>query len=146
MVHGRNDSGEVGRSTREDLCGVFQELHEPLNDVGEVEEQCERSAELLCVRNNLCLTFRVSRSSIAIPHSAAVSSKSRKSLSTSEVSAVIAFRWLTAKVSMSNVEFHRVDTSRGIILITISCSSRIAFHAGNKAVVEWITLKASFLS
>jgi hypothetical protein len=28
MVHGRNDGGEVGRSTREDLCGIFEELHE----------------------------------------------------------------------------------------------------------------------
>jgi len=80
----------------------------------------------------------------AILHSASDNSNARSSASRSAVIASITCRYSKANFNMSNVEFQRVVTSRGIMRIDSLSLLRHSFQRGRSLVVEWMILKASF--
>lgn len=101
VVHGRDDGGKVGGASRKEQSRVFKNLVK-------IVRLGERKKEKW-------LTFNTSRSSVAITHSAGTNSCFRRSRSRMAVIESIAERCWIANSSMSNVEFQRVATSRGII-------------------------------
>src|SRR6267154_2462402 len=48
--------------------------------------------------------------------------------------------YLIANSSISKVEFHRIETSQGMILSGNFNSAKVSFHSGRISVVEWIIL------
>ena len=79
-------------------------------------------------------TFNMSRSSSAMSHSSPLSANCRKSFFRSDVIFSMALRYSTAKANMLKVEFHLVETSRGMIFGARFSLSRYDFHAGSKVV------------
>jgi hypothetical protein len=134
MIHGWNHNWQVRCSTREKQCCVFECLWVELSKIfnGHITSQTR--------------TINVLPNSSAIAHSSSSSSNWRKSFFRSDVITSIALRYLTEKDNISYVKFHLVATSRGIILIGNPRSLRVAFQAGSKIVVEWITLNANLRS
>src|SRR5277367_2736637 len=89
------------------------------------------------IRNNQ-QTFNEEHSWRAMPHSSSLSSYCRRPAVLLLVTSSIAARYCSAKFNISNVEFHRVDTSRGILRAASFICSSVWNHAGNRIVVEWI--------
>src|SRR6266566_2502805 len=77
-------------------------------------------------------------------HSLLLNSNLRRSFDLSLVISSTALRYSIAASSISNVEFHRVDTSRGISLSVNFSSLSTQRHSGRSRVVELTILKASF--
>ena len=95
----------------------------------------QRSLVTLNVTFTSWLTLRMSRKFVAMSHSSALNSKSPRPKSHLWVSESIAVWYLTAKSNISNVEFHRVDTSHGMI-----CWPNLSFpgyHTMREVVLWW---------
>ena len=92
------------------------------------------------------LTFKISPSSFALLHSPSLNSYFLKSILRSLVTASITGRYSMAKFNMSNVEFHLVATSRGIILLSIFKFFKISCHRGKIMVEEWSMAYANRLT
>ena len=128
VINGGDNSSEVWSWAREECCGILEDLVYLSNYVS-----CKQA---------LTLTSRASWRSDAIFHSSPDSSNDLKLFSHFAVILSRAGRYSIAKWSISKVEFHRVATSRGIILTVHPNSRSNDFHAGSKTVVEWMILKA----
>lgn len=102
VVHGWDDSGEVGCSMWEEFCPILQNLNDQktsMNEEGYNEREKQWVCELCCL---LChITLNVSDNSFTRPHSSLFSSNLRKSFFKSEVNILIAFLYSSMNLSMS---------------------------------------------
>src|ERR1700722_14936331 len=87
-------------------------------------------------------TFNEVHSWRAMPHSSSLSSYWRRPAVLLLVTSSMAARYCNAKFNMSNVEFHRVDTSRGIFRAASFSRSSVWNHVGSRSVVECIIKNA----
>jgi len=133
VVHGRDDGSQVGDAMRKIKCCLFENLDKIVNT-----SKTNKSEGLL--------TFKTSRSSAAMSHSADTSSCLRRSNSRTAVIASMATRYWTAKSSMSKVEFQQVATPRGIMRRGRPWRESVLFHAGRRMVVEFLSENAIFRS
>ena len=133
VIHHRDDHCKVGCSAWEVECGILEYLCTNMSQ----PEQCACSMVLALRTLHNCLT------SCQLLESSSYSSSPNFLLS---IIASSAFSYSNANSSISHTEFHCVETTHGIIWISISRLIKICFHAGNKIVVEFKILYASFQS
>jgi hypothetical protein len=81
-------------------------------------------------------TFNELHSWCAMPHSSSLSSYWCRPAVLLLVTSSMAARYCNANSNISNVEFHRVDTSQGILHAASFVRSTDSNHAGDNSVVE----------
>ncbi len=91
-------------------------------------------------------TCKTSWSSPAILHSDGTNSYLQRSKSQVAVIVSIAGRYSNVKLSMSNIEFHWVETSCGIMQWERWWAVNVLYHCGRRIVVEFLSTKAILCS
>src|ERR1700683_2663212 len=98
------------------------------------------------IRHQSQHTSRTSCSCCVIFHSSSFNSNAHSSASQSAVIPSITHQYFNANFNMSYVEFHRVETSRGMIRVDSLTFSIYSFQSGRSFVVECMSLYASLRS
>ena len=169
MVHSRNDCSKRGCGARKKQCCVFEDLGHRISHWTSVLKEGHNEESVVEDRKttnngwtqgglgwvemesckNMCKqtpTFRVSCSCSAICHSSSLNSYCHRLATLFPAISSTAVLYASANTSISNVKFHLVDTSHGILHASNFNFTSVWNHTGKIIVADLIMVNAIFWS